>query len=267
MLIVRNTIVAMHVLLLLESCIVVPTHFADEKPFREDELEAIVVGQSPRTLAVEQLGQPAHSFADGRWITFHDDRKLTEWFVFVGTQAGVSGGTLGGKIDEYTLILEIDESDVIAELAVVHEDHPCNENRRVCYRDGLLKVDFDAEVTIPIPTGHCLVGLYSHRPLSYELPFNFEFNPGSGPKRYIGDDYYWRFELPAGRYEARVMGMFVGEEFFETLEFECQPEERRYLRVLHEKPGEASLAFVPGSTGAADLSTRRCILRSQEVKK
>ena len=63
------------------------------------------------------------------------------------------------------------------------------------------------------------------------------------------------------------MGMFVGEEFFETLEFECQPEERRYLRVLHEKPGEASLAFVPGSTGAADLSTRRCILRSQEVKK
>ena len=64
---------------------------------------------------------------------------MTTWFYFVGALAGGgSAGEFGGDNRIYSLIVEFSDDDIVSNLMVVTDRHPCSKDKAICYVDGNL---------------------------------------------------------------------------------------------------------------------------------
>jgi len=64
---------------------------------------------------------------------------MTEWLWFIATAGGGEGGTFGGNVLIYSLVIEFGDDDVVSNLTVVTDQHPCTDDETVCYDDGELE--------------------------------------------------------------------------------------------------------------------------------
>jgi len=252
-------------LLFQASCIIIPTYIANEKPFLEDDLTGIVVGATSRSESLIQLGSPLETFVNGRWAVWHADRQLTEWFVFIGTQAGAGAATIGGGIDRYTLILEFDDHDFVSNSIVVHEKGPCSETSILCYRDSALELGHKIEKTIPVPDGHCRICMYFWSPEIRDQPVHLGIEPGGVRYRLDDNGKYYRLDMPVAAYTAKAMGFFEELEFYDSTNLDCLPGERVYLRIVHEMPQRAALDEVGAEFADAELVDYFFVLSPDEV--
>ena len=131
------------------SCVVFPTHLADENPYGSQSIGFIEPGDTPRIEIESQLGAPHRVYSEGRWWLYQSGRQMTTWFLLIGTQGGVDGTEFGGDVRQYNLILEFNEGDFVESLAVVTDKSPCTRDETVCYSSGVLKIiEHGAEVRL-----------------------------------------------------------------------------------------------------------------------
>jgi hypothetical protein len=137
-----NTVFRLLFLLLVaaaSSC-VFPTHFADKNPYGSQSIGLIVLNETSREEASATLGAPVRVFSNGRWWLYQSDRRMTEWIWFFCAQTGCGGGEFGGALRLYSLLLEFGDEDVVSNLTVLTDQHPCTDDETVCYADGRLTV-------------------------------------------------------------------------------------------------------------------------------
>ena len=119
------------------SC-VFPTHLADKNPYGRQSIGFIVLNETSREEASATLGAPVRVFSNGRWWLYQSDRRMTEWIWFLCAQTGCGGGEFGGALRLYSLLLEFGDEDVVSNLTVLTNQHPCTDDETVCYADGRL---------------------------------------------------------------------------------------------------------------------------------
>jgi len=154
---------------LMCSCVIVPTDLPEPRPFRERDL-AIRVGETTKEEIEELVSQSRADGLDirgpsellgGSWWRYTSNRDLGELFIFLGAQTGVFAGTAPLGDRDYNLLLRFNDSDILAEYAVVTERNPCDN--RICYVEGQIIRQADPTTQAAVepfeaPPGHC--GLY-----------------------------------------------------------------------------------------------------------
>ncbi len=118
------------------SCVVFPTRLADDTPYGSQSIDFIVLDETSRIEVSATLGAPVRVFSNGRWWLYQSDRRLTEWFLLIGT----GGDIFGGGVAIYSLVVEFSDADFVKNLTVVTDQHPCKVDETICYDDGRLTV-------------------------------------------------------------------------------------------------------------------------------
>ena len=134
-----NVLLSVVTALSMSAC-VFPIQLADDEPYGEQFIGFIELGDTPRSEIESQLGTPYLVFSDGRWWLYQANRQMTKWGWLFCVQTGCDGGEFAGKVRLYSLVLEFNEKDAVNKTLVITEQHPCNRDQTLCYRDGVLSV-------------------------------------------------------------------------------------------------------------------------------
>lgn len=256
-----------------------PTHFAEEKPFRDEASGSAETGMSTRADIKAKLGEPQERYANGRWWLYHSDREMAEWIWLLCVQTGCVGGPIGEGERRYTLIIEFDEEDFLQNTVVVDEKNPCSQEGSVCYQEGQLEMAWHKTSPLSNRLDSCTLVIYGRTFAMQtgnawieidngETTMAIEYRAGStnqwtstvrthiaGVGSTLGDltdRAILKMSLQDGRYKLDVTVPMMASPA-EPIELRCVPGETFFVRLLYETPDEVSFASVEPRLGNKEI--------------
>jgi len=251
-----NFLVVVFAFYLSGCAFVVPTAVPEQEPFEDSAIEFLTIGSTTREQVSAKLGEPA--LRRQNWWLYREAREGWAWIGCIVAYGGGTCATAPRGSEDYFLVVEFDDNDILERYDVIKEDILC-EQRRFCYEKDLLteaatEVEDLASKSYLAPPVGCNVYLYSDTD-DDKAAGQVELD-GRKVAALVGSHGFHHLVVSPGAHQLLVYP--VGEQvlgMFAAKDLDCQDQQIEYLRYRYSWRGPI-IEAIDGPQGRAAIEER-----------